>query len=114
MKSRSRRVLATVLLLCACGPTLAADPPPTALRSPFIAPARFARTQPLQLQAPAATMLHLRATMIAKDWSMANVNGTMLMPGETINGYRLLQVLENEAIFVKDDGRVVVTIDDEH
>jgi len=52
--------------------------------------------------------------MIAKEWSMANVNGTLMMPGETINGYRLLQVLENEAVFLKDGRRTVVTIDDEH
>jgi len=52
--------------------------------------------------------------MIAKEWSMADVNGTLLMPGETINGYRLLQVLENEAVFLKNDRKIIVTIDDEH
>lgn len=114
MKSRTCGYLMGFLLLCACGSTLAAEPSSSALRSPFTPPAQFARTQLSQPQAPETPELHLLATMVAKEWSMANVNGTMLMPGETINGYRLLQVLEDEAIFMKNGQRTVVTIDDKH
>jgi hypothetical protein len=114
MKTNCGRVLVTILLLCVCGSAWAADPLPAVRRSPFIAPARFVRSQPLLPAALPATVLHLRATMIARGWSMADVNGTMLTPGETIDGYRLLQVRENEAVFMKDGSRVVVSIDDKH
>ena len=113
MNIRRCLVLLGVLLYCSGRSAMAADPSSENLRSPFIPPAEITRLQQPQSQTPETTGLQLRATMITKAWSMANVNGTMLMPGDAINGYRLVRVLENEAIFVKDGRRVVVTIDDE-
>ena len=43
----------------------------------------------------------LRATIQAGPYSMVNVGGEILMLGETLDGYRLVQVGETEAIFEK-------------
>jgi hypothetical protein len=102
--------LLCVVLIYPCQSALAGELPPSTERTPFTPPAHIA-----QLKAPAvrktATGLQLRATMLTEQWTMANVNGTMLVPGETINDYRLLQVRENEAVFIKDGKQIVVAID---
>lgn len=90
---------------------LAGDLPPSPTRSPFKPPAHITKLKEPQARKTAAADLQLRATMITDQWTMANVNGTMLVPGETINDYRLLQVRENEVVFVKDGVRIVVAID---
>jgi hypothetical protein len=113
MNIRCCLALLGVLLYCSGRSAMAADPLSMDLRSPFIRPAEITRLQQPQSQTSETTGLQLRATMIAKAWSMANVNGTMLMPGDAIDDYRLVLVLENEAIFVKNGQRVIVTIDDE-
>ena len=102
--------LLCVVLIYPCLSALAGELPPSTERTPFTPPAHIA-----QLKAPGvrktAADLQLRATMLTKQWTMANVNGTMLVPGETINDYRLLQVRENEAVFIKDGVQIVVAID---
>ena len=100
-----------VVLICPCLSTLAGDLPPSTKRTPFKPPAHIAQLKVPQARKTAAADLQLRATMITKQWTMANVNGTMLVPGETINDYRLLQVRENEVVFVKDGVQIVVAID---
>lgn len=44
----------------------------------------------------------LRATIQAGAYSMVNVGGEILMLGDTLDGYRLVQVGETEAIFEKN------------
>ena len=44
----------------------------------------------------------LRATIQAGPYSMVNVGGEILMLGDTLDGYRLVQVGETEAIFEKN------------
>ncbi len=44
----------------------------------------------------------LRATIQAGSYSMVNVGGEILMLGDTLEGYRLVQVGEIEAIFEKN------------
>jgi hypothetical protein len=104
-----------IALLCIvptypCLSAVAGELPPSTERTPFTPPAHIT-----QLKAPGvrktAVDLELRATMISKQWTMANVNGTMLVPGETINDYRLLRVRENEAVFIKEGKQIVVAID---
>ncbi len=54
--------------------------------------------------------VELRATLVAGVHSIANINGKHLVVGETIDGYRLLTVKEGEVILVKDDKRIMVTM----
>jgi hypothetical protein len=55
----------------------------------------------------------LTATLRAGRNSMANVNGKIIKLGETINGYRLIEVDERSAVFLKNKQRTHLTIDDE-
>ncbi len=53
----------------------------------------------------------LRATMIAGNNSMANVDGAIIKVGEEIQGYTLLEVRMGAAIFIKDGNPVELTLD---
>ena len=55
----------------------------------------------------------LTATLRAGQNSMANVNGKIIKLGETINGYRLIEVDERSVVFAKNKQRTHLTIDDE-
>lgn len=103
-------VFLSVVLTCPCLPALAGELSPSTERTPFTPPAHIAQLKTPEVRKTAAD-LQLRATLITKQWTMANVNGTMVMPGETINDYRLLQVREDEAVFLKNGMQIVVTID---
>ncbi len=50
----------------------------------------------------------LRATLEAGPQSMANLGGTILNIGDEAHGYRLIEVGEGDAIFLKGTARVVL------
>jgi hypothetical protein len=52
----------------------------------------------------------LRATIQAGAYSMVNVAGEILMLGDTIEGYRLVQVGETEAIFEKNGTKKTLSL----
>ncbi len=88
-------------------------------RDPFSQPA-FARAAPSSSAAVAAPekienwkdLLHLRAIMLTDSWAMANVNGEMLRPGDMYKGYKLIKVLEDTAVFVKNGKEIILGMDD--
>ena len=53
-------------------------------------------------------ILNLHAVMMAGPSSIANVNGVMVRVGESLHGYRLLEVHDRSAVFEKDNVRVTV------
>ena len=53
----------------------------------------------------------LRATIEAGPYSMINVGGEILMLGDTMDGYRLVQVRETEAIFEKNGTQRTLKLD---
>lgn len=55
----------------------------------------------------------LSGTLRAGRNSMANVNGNIVKLGETIDGYKLIEVDERSAIFVKNKQSTHLTIDAE-
>ncbi len=57
--------------------------------------------------------LELRATMVAKGDSFANVGGLILGIGEEIEGYRLVSVENEKAVFSKGDEFITLTLDSE-
>jgi hypothetical protein len=57
--------------------------------------------------------LELRATLIAPEHVMANVNGVILTVGDEVEGFRLVEVGERRAILERDGTRVVVSLGDE-
>ena len=54
--------------------------------------------------------LDLRATMVGTRDKLANVGGRTVRPGDEIQGYTLLQVQEDKAIFMKDSNRLTVYV----
>lgn len=54
--------------------------------------------------------LDLRATMVIGDRGLANVAGKVIRPGQEADGYRLLKVLEDRAIFLFRDEPLVILV----
>jgi hypothetical protein len=52
----------------------------------------------------------LRAVMVAGPKSIVNVAGALVRIGEQINGYRLVEVHEETAVFVKNTKRVTLSL----
>ena len=57
-----------------------------------------------------AATLELRATIRNGDWSMANINGTMVEEGEKIEGFTLLRIGEVEALLRKEGVEVILVM----
>ncbi len=55
----------------------------------------------------------LSATLRSGKNSMANVNGAVIKLGETIDGYRLIEVNKRSAVFIKNEHRIQLTLDGE-
>ena len=53
----------------------------------------------------------LRATLVAGPKSLANLGGTILAIGQEAHGYKLVQVWEREAAFLKDGAEVLLKLD---
>ncbi|MGD2062847.1 MAG: hypothetical protein PVF51_04615 [Nitrospirota bacterium] len=57
--------------------------------------------------------LELRATLVAPEHAMADVNGLILTIGDEVEGFRLVDVGERRAVLERDGERVVVSLGDE-
>ena len=62
---------------------------------------------------PSLQDLELRATMVTKGASFANVGGMILGIGEEMEGYRLVSVENEKAVFSKGDEFITLTLDSE-
>jgi hypothetical protein len=54
--------------------------------------------------------LNLQAVLVAGSQSIANVDGVMVRVGESINGYRLLEVQHRSAVFEKNGAKFTLGI----
>lgn len=93
--------------------------PDEARRDPFEPPAAITRPaaviqdveqEEAKEEFHAEVMLILKATMVNGSFQMANVNGRMLRPGDSIEGYTLLRVGERQAVFTRDGEERVVEL----
>ena len=110
----SRAVIA-VLIFALLAPAGAAggEGPRPLRRNPFSHPDLNPPPPPPAAAAAAelrADDLDLRATLVAGKDSLANVNGTLLKPGQEIEGFRLVRVGEGESVFTKEGKTIVVTL----
>ena len=55
-------------------------------------------------------VLDLRATMVASNTRLADVAGQILRPGDELNGYRLLHVFEDRAVFHIEGKRLTIYV----
>lgn len=54
--------------------------------------------------------LDLRATLVATRDKLANVGGKILRPGDEVQGYTLLQVFEDHAVFTREGRRLTIYV----
>ena len=107
----------TMLLLIAAGSLLPfageATAEPTRLtHNPFSRPPSASTTNSADVVSRRNTpqVLDLRATMVAKNNRLADVAGRILRPGDEVNGYELLQVFEDRAVFDSDGKRLTIYV----
>lgn len=104
---------AAAVVCCAAGAAHAQAEGPT--HDPFVRPAASAQ-QPgrggatAQGGTEAQWAPALRAVMLAGAASMADVDGAMVRIGEAIDGYRLVEVREEAAVFEKSGKRYVLKL----
>lgn len=68
------------------------------------------RTEPTA-SAPQAWRPELRAVLVAGDRSMADVGGIIVKLGGEVDGFRLVEVRDRKAVFVKSGTRLTLSID---
>lgn len=115
MSTRLHRVLhLSAGLVCLTG--LAPAQADGLKHDPFTRPMLTGPAAPLSANSANAAMPEpvwkpeLRAIMLAGPKSIVNVGGMLVGIGEQINGYRLLEVHEETAVFVNNKKRVTLTL----
>ncbi len=88
-------------------PVFAVEPPQ---KNPFAKPAFMILVEEAPANASRADLpaeaLSLKATLIAKDRSYANIAGTILAIGEEHDGYRLVSVSEGAVVLERNGERI--------
>lgn len=54
--------------------------------------------------------MDLRATMVSRQDSLANVSGKVVAVGDSVQGYELVEVLEDHAVFERQGQRIIVYV----
>ncbi len=111
MTAQLRVALALLLGATAAG---AEEQPVVLEHDPFARPAALADAgSGGGARAPAASVgsTQLRATVVDGSESMANVGGVIVKMGEELNGYRLIEVGERQAVFEREGTRRVLHMD---
>ena len=105
------RLAAIAGLICAL-PVAGATEPPELERNPFARPPSertLPETRPTGDKDNAAGLV-LTATMVAGRDRLANVGGRVIRPGDEIQGYSLLKVFEDRAVFDKNGKRLTIYV----
>lgn len=109
-----RTPIATLTLWLALSATagLAQEPTGSLQANPFTRPDYMvslpATAGPVITNEPVA--LELRTTLVANGTSLANINGTILSAGQTIEGHRLLFISEGRVVLSHSGERVVLDV----
>lgn len=84
-------------------------------RDPFQPPAEFADAvaRPNALTGRTGGKLEVRGILLAGDQSLVNLGGEIIGPGEEANGYLLLEVAEDHAVFQRGEEIVTLSLDPE-
>jgi hypothetical protein len=100
------------LTLCLLAPVAAvAGPEALVLRhDPFVRPGAAAATPGAAPGSDAGWRPRVRAVVVAGPRSSALVEGQVLEMGDELDGYRLIQVLPDKAIFSKKGRRVELSV----
>lgn len=106
----ARFIVVFALLACArfaaAEPVLRHDP----FRTPAPAPAPVAAAaEPAAPPRVLAWHATLRAVLVDGERSLANVDGVMVPLGKEVDGFRLVEVADGRAVFVRDGQRFTLT-----
>lgn len=118
-----RMVSFCLVLLCAASAAAANDtdspePMPILRYDPFETPALLDQpsVEPLSVQSlditPKPWERELRATSVSAVRSMANVDGVILMVGQELDGFRLVEVREGAVVFERDGTRQTLIMEE--
>lgn len=77
---------------------------------PFVRPLLLPQPTSAAQASASAAKPELRAIMAAGPESIVNIEGVLLRRGEQFNGYRLLEVHEETAVFIKNNKRVTLSL----
>lgn len=99
-------------LSCAlmCLPGLAVAQAERLQHDPFARPLLAQRPPPAAPEAESEWRPELRAIMAAGAESMVNIDGVVLRRGDEFNGYRLVEVHDESAVFVVNNRRVTLSL----
>lgn len=78
--------------------------------NPFVVPDYVSETGAGSSSGIAGNSLEIRAVLLGRHGSLANVNGTILGVGENIDGYELISVEEGRVVFIKRGHEVVLNV----
>ncbi len=96
------------LLAAAAG----ASEAPELRNNPFARPPSE-RTAPFAPEARAegaTSELELRATLVSTQTRLANVGGKTVRPGDEVQGYKLLKVFEDRAVFARQGKHLTIYV----
>ena len=112
MITRISTCLVIVLALLAPATTALASEPPQIRNNPFARPPSEVRAEARETVLPDGSTreLDLRVTMVGSRGGLANVSGRVMRPGDEINGYTLLKVLEDRAVFEREGRRLTLRV----
>jgi len=103
-------VTASIVLMTVChGLAIAADEPPALSNNPFTRPpSEVLRVERSVVERDGGSSLTivLKATMIGRASRLADVEGRILKPGDEVEGYELIEVQEEYAVF-RTDGKLI-------
>lgn len=104
---------AFVLLILVAGETAVADEPRALNHNPFSRPSSekspISRAM-ITTDEGSPSSLALLATLVGPEERYADVAGRIMKPGDEVDGYRLLEVQEDNATFAKDGRRFTVNV----
>jgi hypothetical protein len=108
----ARRKFSTGLAILLSTAGIQAKEPPSIAHNPFSRPPStlIPDTRQQVLADGSIQPLDLRATMVSANASLANVAGRILRPGDKAQGYVLLKVFEDRAIFVREGQQLTVYV----
>lgn len=103
--------LVTAVVLALSSVTQAQEPPRLS-NNPFARPSSevTVTARPLLRIDGSTQELDLRATLVGSNDKLADVAGKVLRPGDEVQGYTLLQVFEDRAVFAKAGSRLTIYV----
>ena len=108
----NKAVLLTGFLMLLTTPAGADDAPPL-VNNPFARPSSEVTVVDRRSSAPGAVTpatITLTATLVGAQNKLANVDGRVIRQGEEIDGFRLIEVHEDHAVFVRAGNRMTVYV----